>query len=205
MGITVFKDSNDSSRTYLRITRAINGREQQRYVRVDGNSKAAMKRAMKEANEIDQRLEQWQSAVKELIALSGENLIHEDGTIVGLQLQTRHRQGRKPATEFKIRVKLNDHPPLFKSVSVDKFGFDEAFEISIKRICELRNLSEDSEAFSRLISAKEAYRKKYKLPKAKGPAKPAKSKVTTARSSKKQEKDDSIIGQIRGLFRKKTG
>jgi len=202
MGITVFKDSNDSSRTYLRITRAINGREQQRYVRVDGTSKAAMKRAMKEANEIDQRLEQWQSAVKELISLSGENLIHEDGTVVGLQLQTRHREGRKPATEFKIRVKLNDHEPLFKSVSVDKFGFDEAFELSVKRICELRNLSEDSEAYSRLLNAKEAYRKKYKLPKSKASPKAVKS---DAKAGNNENKDDGLIGQLKGLFRKKAG
>jgi hypothetical protein len=201
MGITVFKDSNDSTRTYLRITRAINGREQQRYVRVEGSSKAAMKRAMKQASEIDQRLEQWQSAVKELISLSGDNLIHDDGTIVGLQLQTRHREGRKPATEFKIRVKLNDSEPLFKSVSVDKFGFDEAFDLSVRRICELRNLSEESEAFSKLLNAKEAYRNKYKIPK----SKPA-SKSTGVKSSAKakEDKDEGIIGQLRGLFRKKA-
>jgi hypothetical protein len=201
MGITVFKDSNDSARTYLRITRAINGREQQRYVRVEGSSKAAMKRAMKQASEIDQRLEQWQSAVKELISLSGDNLIHDDGTIVGLQLQTRHREGRKPATEFKIRVKLNDSEPLFKSVSVDKFGFDEAFDLSVRRICELRNLSEESEAFSKLLNAKEAYRNKYKIPK----SKPA-SKSTGVKSSAKakEDKDEGIIGQLRGLFRKKA-
>lgn len=196
MGITVFKDSNDSSRTYLRVTRAINGREQQRYVRVDGSSKAAMKRAMKEAKEIDQRLEQWQSAVKELISLSGDNLIHEDGTIVGLQLQTRHREGRRPATEFKIRVKLNDSEPLFKSVSVDKFGFDEAFELSVKRICEMRNLGEESEAFGKLMDAKEAYRKKYKIPKTKSSSRP--------KREDKEDRDEGLMGQLRGLFRKKA-
>ena len=36
---------------------------------------------------------------------SGDGLIHEDGKIIGLQLQTRLRDGRKPCTEFKIRIK----------------------------------------------------------------------------------------------------
>ncbi len=197
MGITVFKDSSDSTRTYLRITRAINGKEQQRYVRVEGTSKAAMKRAMKEAKEIDQRLEQWQTAVKQLIALSGDNLIHEDGTIVGLQLQTRFRDGRRPATEFKIRVKLNDQPPLFKSVSVDKYGFDEAFQISVNRICEMRNLSEESEAFDKLMAAKEAYLEKHKE------SEPS-DKMRLV-SSRRKDQEDGLFDQLKGIFRKKAG
>ncbi len=196
MGITVFKDSNDSSRTYLRITRAINGREQQRYVRVDGPSKAAMKRAMKEAKEIDQRLQQWQTAVRELIALSGDNLIHEDGTVVGLQLQTRHREGRKPATEFKIRVKLPDRKPLFKSVSVDKHGFDEAYELAITRICELRGLSDQSEAFDKLIQCKDAYLDKYDVP-----THLLEEVSKSGKTRKKTKEEKGWIGQLTGFLR----
>lgn len=202
MGITVFKDSNDSSRTYLRITRAINGREQQRYVRVEGASKAAMNRAMKQAKEIDQRLQQWQSAVRELITLSGDNLIHEDGTIVGLQLQTRYRDGRKPATEFKLRVKMPDKKPLFKSVSVDKHGFDDAFTLAVKRLCDLRNLSEDSEAYRRLMNCREAYLEKYEIPETvtQQDKAPVKGSKQVADSDDKAAK--GIFGQIRGLFGK---
>ena len=203
MGITVFKDNSESSRTYLRITRAINGREQQRYVRVEGTSKLAMKQAMKEARDIDQRLEQWQVAVKDLISLRGDNLIHEDGTIVGLQLQTRHREGRKPATEFKIRVKLNGGAPLFKSVSVDRYGFDEAFKVAINRICELRNLSRESEAFGRLLEAKEAYQQKYNVPKTK-PSRKVKDKTSTGAKSKSTSAD-RFLGQFKELFKKKAG
>ncbi len=161
MGITVFKDNADSSRTYLRITRAINGKEQQRYVRVNGSSKAAMQKAMAEAKKIDQRLQEWQKAVRQLMAINGESLVHEDGTIVGLQLQKRNRDGRKPATEFKIRVKIHDKPPIFKSVSVDRYGFEEAFARSVARICELRDLGTDSEAYQRMLGCIDAYREKY--------------------------------------------
>jgi hypothetical protein len=160
MGITVFKDSSDSSRTYLRVTRAINGKEQQRYVRVAGKSKTAMQKAMAEAKEIDLRLQQWQKAVRHLMAMQGESLIHDDGTIVGLQLQRREREGRKPATEFKIRVKLADKPPYFKSVSVDKYGFENAFRMSVERICELRDLAKDTEAHEKMLKCIDAYKEK---------------------------------------------
>ena len=200
MGITVFKDSNDSSRTYLRITRAINGREQQRYVRVESPSKAAMKRAMNEAKEIDQRLQQWQTAVRELIALSGDNLIHEDGTVVGLQLQTRHREGRKPATEFKLRVKMPDSRPLFKSVSVDKHGFDDAYELAISRICELRGLSDQSEAYTKLMQCKDAYLQKYDIPEH---LVQEVGKSKSPRRKKAAQDEKGWIGQLTGIFKKK--
>ena len=148
----------------MRITRAINGKEQQRYVRVAGKSKTAMQKAMAEAREIDQRLQQWQKAVRHLMAMQGESLIHEDGTIVGLQLQRREREGRNPATEFKIRVKLADRPPYFKSVSVDKYGFEEAFRMSVERICELRDLAKDTEAFQKMLGCIDAYREKLDAP-----------------------------------------
>ncbi|ABC33323.1 MULTISPECIES: hypothetical protein [Hahella] len=200
MGITVFKDSSDSTRTYLRITRAINGREQQRYVRVEGASKSAMKRAMKEAKEIDQRLEQWQSAVRQLMMLKGDTLIHEDGTILGLQLQTRHREGRKPATEFKLRVKLPGRKPLFKSVSVDKHGFEKAFELSVKRICELRGITEDSEAYGKMLMCIDAYKEKYDLP-------PGLSEATAMHldredSPEKAANEKGWLDQISGWFKR---
>lgn len=160
MGITVFKDNADSSRTYLRITRAINGKEQQRYVRINGSTKTAMQEAMTEARKIDEQLKDWQEEERHSKALKGESLVHEDGTIVGLQLQRREREGRKPATEFKIRVKLPDQPAVFKSVSVDRYGFDEAFKKSIERICELRDLGLESEAYQRMAACSDSYRKK---------------------------------------------
>lgn len=160
MGITVFKDKADSSRTYLRITRAINGKEQQRYVRVSGSSKSAMQRAMAEARKIDENLKQWQKSVRQLRAMQGESLVHDDGTIVGLQLQRREREGRKPATEFKIRVKMPDKAAVFKSVSVDRYGFDEAFKLAVERICELRDLGNESEAYERMLGCIDAYRER---------------------------------------------
>ena len=43
-------------------------RNSSRYVRVNGKSKAAQK-AMAEAKDIDQRLQQWQKAVRQLMAM----------------------------------------------------------------------------------------------------------------------------------------
>ena len=212
MGITVFKDSADSTRTYLRITRAINGKEQQRYVRVEGNSKAAMQKAMKKAREIDQRLAQWQAAVRHLMTLRGERLIHEDGSIVGLQLQVRDREARGPSIEFKIRVKLPDKPAVFKSVSVNRYGFDTAFDMALERICELRDIPQDSEAMEKMKAARAFYKKKYDaIPNKPEPryAPPKKAAPPGSRKRGKQhapedDKGDGLLDQFTGWLKEEV-
>ncbi|RMF16496.1 MAG: hypothetical protein D6758_07810 [Gammaproteobacteria bacterium] len=213
MGITVFKDSADSTRTYLRITRAINGKEQQRYVRVEGNTKAAMQKAMKKAREIDQRLAQWQAAVRHLMTLRGERLIHEDGSIVGLQLQVRDREARGPSIEFKIRVKLPDKPAIFKSVSINRYGFDTAFDMALQRICELRDIPEDADAYAKMKACKDWYKERYDaIPNKPTPRFAPPKKAAPPGSRKKRSdakaataKEDKLLGQFTDWLKEEVG
>ncbi|MCG8613663.1 MAG: hypothetical protein MI864_24390 [Pseudomonadales bacterium] len=150
MGITVFKDGE---RRYFRVTKAWNGKEHQVYVRI-GRSE---KKALKEAHKVEADLELRRKAYIERKKLSGEGLIHEDGRIVGLQLQTRHREGRKPCTEFKIRVKEPDKKAIFKSVSVNSHGLEVAFDKAVEKICDIRDIALGSDVHKRLLASKAIY------------------------------------------------
>ena len=161
MGITVFKDSADSDRTYLRVTRAFNGEEQQRYVRIESDDPAGMERAMQEARRIDEVLQQWQQERRRSLAFAGQGLISEDGSIVGLQMQKRQRDGRQASLEFKIRVKNPDQPAIFKSVSINRYGLDKAFSLAIEKICQMREISTDSKAYVKMQQALPVYRKRF--------------------------------------------
>ncbi|PID44822.1 MAG: hypothetical protein CSB48_00445 [Proteobacteria bacterium] len=154
MGITLF---TDGSRKYYRVTRAWNGKEHQVYVRI-GKSE---KKALKEAERVESDLEQRRTAYYERKKLSGEGLVHEDGKIVGLQLQTRTREGRKPCTEFKIRIKEPEKAARFKSVSVNAYGIEQAFQMSVEKICELRDIDKHSPVYARLLNALPVYQSEY--------------------------------------------
>ncbi len=150
MGITLFTDGD---RRYYRVTKAWNGKEHQVYVRVGKNED----KAMKEARKVEEDLEVRRKAYIQKKKLSGEDIFHEDGRIVGLQLQVRHREGRKPCTEFKIRVKEPDKKALFKSVSVNAHGVEDAFERAVDKICEMRDLSLGGDVHKKMLSAKKHY------------------------------------------------
>lgn len=154
MGITLFTDGD---RKYYRVTKAWNGKEHQVYVRI-GKSE---KRALKEAEKVDADLEQRRNAFHESQKLSGDGLIHEDGKIIGLQLQTRLRDGRKPCTEFKIRIKEPKKAAKFKSVSVTAYGLEAAFKVALARVCELRDISPTGIAYEKMLGTFPKYQEEY--------------------------------------------
>ncbi len=154
MGITLFTDGD---RKYYRVTKAWNGKEHQVYVRIGKSDK----KALKEAEKVDSDLEQRRKAFHESQKLSGEGLVHEDGKIIGLQLQTRVREGRKPCTEFKIRIKEPKKPARFKSVSVNAYGLEAAFKEALKKICELRDITPSGIAYEKLLATYVKYEEEY--------------------------------------------
>jgi hypothetical protein len=156
MGITLFTDGD---RRYYRVTKAWNGKEHQVYVRVGKNEE----KALKEAKKVEEDLEVRRKAYIQKKKLSGEDIFHEDGRIVGLQLQVRHREGRKPCTEFKIRVKEPDQKAQFKSVSVNAHGVEEAFESAVEKICEMRDLNKGGDVHKKMLETKSRYLEDAKL------------------------------------------
>ena len=150
MGITVLKDG---SREYYRITKAWDGKEIQKYVRIGKDRK----RAEKEAIALQESLDQRYKAHVELKALRGDGVVHDDGRVVGLQIQSRSRAGRKDWQEFKIRIKLPDKPAKHKTVSVGAHGIEKAFDIAIERICNIRNIELNSDPHKKMLLAKPIY------------------------------------------------
>ena len=131
MSITYFKDSKDSSRSYYRITRAINGIEKQEYVRIKSPTEKGKAAALKKAKAIDEKLANWQRSIRALKDLKGENLVLPNGKVIGLQLQYRKRIENRIDIEFKLRVKLPDTPPYYRSVSIKRWGLEGAFKKAI--------------------------------------------------------------------------
>jgi hypothetical protein len=150
MGITILRDGD---REYYRVTKAWDGKETQKYVRIGRNRE----KAFRMAKALEESLGQRQAASKQRKKLQGEGVIHEDGRIVGLQLVNRTREGRKPWQEFKIRVKETGKPARFKTVSVTAHGLKKAFELSVARICELRDIPLNSELYRRMLESYEFY------------------------------------------------
>lgn len=150
MGITILRDGD---REYYRVTKAWDGKETQKYVRIGRNKE----KALKLAKALEESLGQRQAASKQRKKLQGEGIIHEDGRVVGLQLVNRTREGRKPWQEFKIRVKEPGKAAKFKTVSVTAHGLKKAFELSVKRICELRDIPLSSELHKRMLESYAEY------------------------------------------------
>lgn len=61
--------------------------------------------------------------------------VDNNGLIVGMTRFKRYRKGRQDVEELKLRINTSDK--IYRtSVSIDFHGFDEAFLLSIAKICE---------------------------------------------------------------------
>lgn len=151
MGITVF---NDGARQYYRITRAWEGREYQKYVRIDRDRI----KARHEAEAIDRRLAERQRASQLRRELPHVRLFHEDGRIIGLNKALNRRKGRAARWEFKLRMRVaGESKPRFTSVSIDQHGFDRAFEMAVERICQWTGIDRFSDTRKTLLAASVYY------------------------------------------------
>ncbi|CBL44114.1 hypothetical protein HDN1F_05310 [gamma proteobacterium HdN1] len=216
MGVTVFNDK------YVRVTRAWNKEETQIYVPI----KKSLKAALKEAEKIDRQLLEQQKAYLQEQELSGDRYFHEDGTIVGLRVVTRHRDGRRPSNEITLRIKVpNRNKPFFSNVSIDKHGFEQAFTLAVEKICEWNKLDKSSPvrvkmlgslalhqkslggstarspAKLRLVSSKAAPQKsgapKVSAPAKKAAAKPAARKVAAKKTASKATSVKAVATQAK--------
>ncbi len=137
------------SEDYIRVYRAWNSKEHQVYYPLKKNgrylSEDELLSLLEEAQNKDLELAQRQRAHFMRKDLSIERLLHVDGKIVGLKERVRHRKGRKPAHVFEIRVNAEGlNKPKFRTISIDRHGFDKAFEMSVDIICKERGLDKHS-------------------------------------------------------------
>ncbi|MGC1508388.1 hypothetical protein FT643_00285 [Ketobacter sp. MCCC 1A13808] len=137
------------SEDYIRVYRAWNSKEHQVYypLKINGRylNEEELLLALEEAQAKDLELAQRQRAHFMRKDLSVERLIHTDGKIVGLKERVRYRSGRKPAHVFEIRVNSEElSKPKFRTISIDRHGYDKAFEMSVDIICKERGLDKHS-------------------------------------------------------------
>lgn len=150
MGITLHQDGD---REYYRVTKAWNGKEIQKYIRIGRNRDAALRRA----RQVEESLAQRQRAALALKRLDGAGILHADGRITGLQLLYRTREGRTPWLEFKLRVKEPGKSVQFRTVSISAHGFVNAFSLAVDNLCTLRGLSQQSELVARMQATQSRY------------------------------------------------
>lgn len=137
------------SEDYVRVYRAWNNKEYQVYYPLKKNGRYLTEEellaTLEEAHAKDMELAQRQRAHFMRKDLSAERLIHPDGRIVGLKERVRHRTGRKPAHVFEIRVNSEElSKPKFRTISIDRHGYDKAFQLSVDIICKERGLDKHS-------------------------------------------------------------
>lgn len=137
------------SEDYIRVYRAWNSKEHQVYYPLKKNgrylSEEELLATLEEAQAKDLELAQRQRAHFMRKDLTIERLVHADGKIVGLKERVRYREGRKPAHVFEIRVNTEGlSKPKFRTISIDRHGYDKAFEMSVDIICKERGLDKHS-------------------------------------------------------------
>lgn len=158
MAITLFVDGD---RKYFRVTRAWGGKEYQDYVRI----KRSESKAYAEAQEIDNKLKVRQAAYQLRQQKSVSRFFHANGKVVGLSKVLSKRKGRKDRWEFKLRVNLPNEPkPRFTAIGINKYGFDQAFQLAIDKICEWHGIDKHSEIRKLLIDAKKQYENDLSVP-----------------------------------------
>lgn len=151
MGVTLHPPANPKR---FRISRTWKNQAYQLYVPIAGN----VEKARKIAEELDDSLAARQRAYMLRLETEGLHVMHPDGRIIGLQRQTRYREGRKPSDSMKIRLVKNEgDKPVFKAYSVDHHGFDKAFQLSVDFIADFRGVERDSELYRKMLAAKSVY------------------------------------------------
>jgi hypothetical protein len=104
----------------------------------------------------DKELSTLQVEHQEKINFENPVKFHKDGRIIGL---TRQHQGSKksPSDIFKIRIRKPDHSIYWGSISIDLYGFDEAYTQAIKRIAEVLNINKRTKIYQQMKSAQSTY------------------------------------------------
>ena len=151
------------SEDYIRVYRAWNSKEHQVYYPLKKNgrylSEDELLGALEQAQAKDMELAQRQRAHFMRKDLSLERLLHVDGKVVGLKERIRYRKGRKPAHVFEIRVNAEEFSkPKFRTISIDRHGYDKAFEMSIDIICKERGLDRRSPVRKLMLESVDVYK-----------------------------------------------
>ena len=151
MAITLMKYKNIE---YHRITKAWNGFEHQRYVRVGKDFDKSFKEAMK----IEEALSERQRAFQLMIKLNGSIYFHGDHRIVGIIRRPVSRRSSGVTDSFVLRHNPGSGGKIkYSQVSIDFHGFDKAFDLAVNKMCDWIGLDEKSAVKQAMKDAKVHY------------------------------------------------
>ena len=123
------------------------------------NGKPVSKKREKEIRSMakarDKELLAWQADYQQQIDAANPVKFHPDGRIVGL---TRQQQADGQSIDiFKLRIRLPDGNIAWGSISIDLYGFEEAFAQALERIAELLEINKRTKIYRQMKSAYAAY------------------------------------------------
>jgi hypothetical protein len=143
--------------SYFRVFRAWGGEEHQEYVRIKRSRNAAYTKA----KEIDARFEKAQKAYCLERAMLPEYHVSPDGHIRGLRRVLVKRKGRSPADVFELRVNVPWESQIKRTtISISVHGAEQAFKLSVDKICEWYGLKPRSESRAAMTACIDLYLKK---------------------------------------------
>lgn len=139
---------------YWRVVRSWSGMTYQEYVPIDSKEP---ERARKKAEAIDEAFSQRQRASYARKVFDLKYHLDDSGKIRGLSRQIQKRTDGRVNEVLRLRVNLPwEESPRYTTVSVTRYGLEEAFKIALNRYCDWYGFDTRSElrkALSQCVSA----------------------------------------------------
>jgi len=104
----------------------------------------------------DKELLAWQTEYQQQTDAANPVKFHADGRIVGLTRQ-QQQTNELNIDIFKLRIRLPDGSISWGSISIELYGFEEAFSQALERIVELLEINKRTKIYRQMKSAYEAY------------------------------------------------
>ena len=119
-------------------------------------SKKREKQVRVTAKARDKELLTWQAEHQQQMDAANPVKFHADGRIVGLTRQ-QQQTNELNIDIFKLRIRLPDGSISWGSISIELYGFEEAFSQALERIVELLEINKRTKIYRQMKSAHEAY------------------------------------------------
>ncbi len=104
----------------------------------------------------DKELAQYQKDYEKEQAEKNPVKFHKNGKIVGLVRNLQSNNNRLKDI-FELRIRLKDDSVCWGSISIDLYGFDEAYAQAISRITDVLNINKRTKIYRKMKNAKSAY------------------------------------------------
>lgn len=104
----------------------------------------------------DKELSEYQTEFQNEQKLANPVKFHSDGRIIGLSRQ-QQKINTRIVDLFKLRIKLPDGSISWGSISIDLYGFDDAFEYALQRIVDLLDINKRTRIYRLMKQSRDSY------------------------------------------------